>query len=65
MLSICLGMLDTEEEKITFEDLYHTYKGKMFSLANRILKNHHNAEEAVSSIMEIRDMKRLKRSPLF
>ena len=49
MLSICLGMLDTEEEKITFEELYHTYKGKMFSLANSILKNHHNAEEAVSN----------------
>ncbi len=49
MLAICLSMIDTEEEKITFEDLYHTYKGKMFSLANSILKNHHNAEEAVSN----------------
>ncbi len=49
MLSICLSMIDTEEDKITFEDLYHTYKGKMFSLANSILKNHHNAEEAVSN----------------
>lgn len=49
MLAIYLGMIDTDEEKITFEDLYHTYKGKMFSLAYGILKNHHNAEEAVSN----------------
>lgn len=49
MLAIYLGMIETEEEKITFEELYHTYKGKMFSLAYGILKNHHNAEEAVSN----------------
>lgn len=49
MISIYLSMIDTDEEKITFEELYHTYKGKMFSLAYGILKNHHNAEEAVSN----------------
>lgn len=48
MLAFCLGMIDTPEEKTAFEDLYNTYKGKMFSLAYSILKNHHNAEEAVS-----------------
>ncbi len=48
MLAFYLGMIDTPEEKILFEDLYNTYKGKMFSLAYSILKNHHNAEEAVS-----------------
>ncbi len=48
MLAFYLGMIDTPEEKTAFEDLYNTYKGKMFSLAYSILKNHHNAEEAVS-----------------
>lgn len=48
MLALYLGMIDTPEEKTAFEDLYNTYKGKMFSLAHSILKNHHNAEEAVS-----------------
>lgn len=48
MLAFYLGMIDTPEEKILFEELYNTYKGKMFSLAYSILKNHHNAEEAVS-----------------
>lgn len=48
MLVFYLGMIDAPEEKIAFEELYNTYKGKMFSLAYSILKNHHNAEEAVS-----------------
>ena len=48
MLAFYLGMIETPEEKIAFEDLYNTYKGKMFSLAYSVLKNHHNAEEAVS-----------------
>ena len=48
MLALYLGMIETPEEKIIFEELYNTYKGKMFSLAFSILKNHHNAEEAVS-----------------
>lgn len=48
MLALCLGMIETPEEKIAFEQLYNNYKGKMFSLAYSILKNYHNAEEAVS-----------------
>lgn len=48
MLALYLGMIETPEEKLAFEDLYNTYKGKMFSLAYSVLKNHHNAEEAVS-----------------
>lgn len=48
MLALYLGMIETPEEKIAFEELYNTYKGKMFSLAYSVLKNHHNAEEAVS-----------------
>lgn len=48
MLAFYLGMIDTPEEKILFEELYNTYKSKMFSLAYAVLKNHHTAEEAVS-----------------
>ncbi|MBO5265996.1 MAG: sigma-70 family RNA polymerase sigma factor [Ruminiclostridium sp.] len=48
MLALYLGMIETPEEKTAFEDLYNKYRGKMFSLAYSILKNYHNAEEAVS-----------------
>lgn len=48
MLAFYMAMIDTPEEKADFETLYLTYKGKFFSVAYGILKNHHDAEEAVS-----------------
>ncbi len=48
MIAMFVSMIDTPEEKADFEKLYNTYKGKMFASAYGILRNHHNAEEAVS-----------------
>ena len=42
-----LQMLETSEEKIRFEELVHTYKNLMFYVANQILHNDHDAEDAV------------------
>lgn len=48
MIAMFVSMIDTPEEKADFEKLYNAYKGKMFASAYGILRNHHNAEEAVS-----------------
>jgi len=42
-----LQMLETSEEKVRFEELVHTYKNLMFYVANQILNNDHDAEDAV------------------
>ena len=44
---IYLQMLETSEEKVRFEELGHTYKNLMFYVANQILNNDHDAEDAV------------------
>ena len=46
-MMIYLQMLETTEQKVRFEDLYYTYKNLMFYLANQILRNEHDAEDAV------------------
>jgi RNA polymerase sigma-70 factor (ECF subfamily) len=47
LLSFYLSMLDTAAEKEKFEQLYIRYKQDMFKTAYGILKNHHEAEDAV------------------
>ena len=47
MLAIYLSMLETNEEKNQFEQLYIMYKGLMFHVAMKILKNEFDAEDAV------------------
>jgi len=47
MLLIYLQMLDTEEEKHKFEQLYELYKKQMMRIAFRILQNQQDAEDAV------------------
>lgn len=44
---IYLQMLETSEEQVRFEELVHTYKDLMFYVANQILNNEHDAEDAV------------------
>lgn len=46
-MMIYLQMLETTEQKVRFEDLYYTYKNLMFYVANQILRNEHDAEDAV------------------
>ena len=47
MLSIYLSMIDTDEEKSKFEQIYLTYKQVMFYAANSILKDEYMAEDCV------------------
>lgn len=47
MLNIFLMMLDTEDEKSRFVQLYHQYRKLMHYEAKRILKDDHLAEDAV------------------
>ena len=47
MLPIYLSMLDTDEEKDKFEELYNKYKQIMFYVAYKILKDENIAEDAV------------------
>ena len=44
---VYLLMIDTEEKRIRFEDLYRKYRGLMFHVANQILNNESDAEDAV------------------
>lgn len=44
---ICLQMIESEEDRDKFEQLYNHYKNQMFYVANQILHNEHDAEDAV------------------
>ena len=44
---IYLQMIETEEDRQKFTDLYETYRGLMFYVANQILHNTDDAEDAV------------------
>ena len=44
---IYLQMIESEEDKSKFLEIYNQYKYLMFSVANRILKNEYDAEDAV------------------
>ncbi|MDR0919737.1 MAG: sigma-70 family RNA polymerase sigma factor [Oscillospiraceae bacterium] len=48
MLPIFLSMIDNEEDKSLFEEFYKLYRQDMFKIADRILKNESDAEDAVS-----------------
>ena len=47
MLVFYLQMLDTPEEKIRFEQIYLKYRGLMYHVADGILHDHQEAEDAV------------------
>lgn len=44
---VYLQMIDTPEEKHKFEILYQEYRGLMFRIAKGILRDEHDAEDAV------------------
>ena len=44
---IYLMMIDSQEEQSKFEKIYKEYRGVMFYVANKILNNEHDAEDAV------------------
>ncbi len=60
MLMICLGLVDTPEEKNKLERLYEQYRGLMFHVAREILKDEGLAEDAVQEAL-IKLAKNLKK----
>ena len=42
-----LQMIETDDDRVKFEKIYHLYRGLMFYVANRILQNEQDAEDAV------------------
>ncbi len=40
-------MIESEKEQSEFKEIYEKYKGLMFYVANNILHNEHDAEDAV------------------
>ena len=51
MLSFYCTLIDAEEDKIAFEHIYNTYRKRMFYIANTILKNKEDAEDAVQNAL--------------
>ena len=50
MLPFYLSLIASEEGKCRFEEIYYTYRRQMFALANSILRNEHDAEDAVHDV---------------
>lgn len=44
---VYLQMIETQEDKAKFEVLYEEYRGLMYYIANQILRNNQDAEDAV------------------
>ena len=65
MLVCYLQMLDTPEEKIRFEQIYLKYRGLMYHVANNILHNRQDAEDAVYSafLRLIKHFKQFQNTP--
>lgn len=47
MIAVYLSILDTDDERSRFEELYYMYRQDMMKTAMSILKNKHDAEDAV------------------
>jgi len=44
-------MLETADERLKIEEIFHTYGKLMFNVANKILNNEHDAEDAVQQAL--------------
>ena len=53
MLAIYLTLIDNEDDKKSFEDLYNQNRSKAYAIAFNILKNKALAEEACSEALKI------------
>ena len=47
MLSLYLAGISAPEERDKFTEIYYAYRDRMFAIANGILHNHHDSEEAL------------------
>lgn len=66
MLALYLQMLDTPEEKIRFEQIYQKYRGLMYHVADGILYNRQDAEDAVHNafLQIIKHFRKFQKFPL-
>ena len=66
MLVYYLQMLDTPEEKVKFEQIYLKYRGLMYQVADGILHNRQDAEDAVHNafLRVIKHFKKFQSTPL-
>ena len=66
MLICYLQMLDTPEEKIRFEKIYLKYRSLMYRVADGILHNRQDAEDAVHNafLQIIKHVKKLQNAPV-
>ena len=51
MLNLCLAMLDSDDDKKSFEALYYKYRQCMYVVAYSILHNVQDAEDAVQNAL--------------
>ncbi len=65
MLIFYLQMLDTPEEKTRFEQIYQQYRGLMYHVANDILHDSQDAEDAVHNafLRVIKHFSKFQRAP--
>ena len=49
MLSMCLALVETQEQKSLFEDIYYKYRKQMFAVSRRILADDGLAEDALQN----------------
>lgn len=61
MLAYYLQILETPEEKLRFEQMYQKYRGMMYGVAYKVVRNDQDAEDAVHNAF----MKIIKRFPKF
>lgn len=63
MLAFYLALIDDKEDCQNFEEIYYTYRKQMFLMANSILHNSYDAEDAVHDafIAIARNMKNIER----
>ena len=66
MLVYYLQMMDTPEEKIRFEQIYLKYRGLMYRVADGVLHNRQDAEDAVHNAFLgiIKQFKKLQNTPV-
>lgn len=65
MINIYLSILETDQEKSQFEELYIKYKNRMYSIAYSILNNKEDAEDSVQQafLAIANNFKKLKQLP--
>ena len=51
MLFLYMTMIEEQADQIRFEQIYHGYRKQMLAVANRVLRNPEDAEDAVQNAL--------------